>query len=127
MLHEDFEMAAAGNHAISKRVVEDALERRAGICREEETGIRGRTIVAKAVCRDHSGWSFFQLRTCVAYKANIAGIRVEKVARAAALLGRAEGKHFACEACGQEADADRNAADNLRLLGQRASRRLTGV
>jgi IS605 OrfB family transposase len=89
MLHEDFEMAAAGNHAISKRVVEDALEMRAGICREEETGIRGRTIVAKAVCRDHSGWSFFQLRTCVAYKANIAGIRVEKVARAAALLGRA--------------------------------------
>jgi putative transposase len=70
---------AAENHAISKLVVEDALERRAGIRLEEETGIRGRTIVAKAVRRDHSGWSFFQLRTCVAYRAHFAGIRVEIV------------------------------------------------
>jgi putative transposase len=61
---------AAENHAVSKRSVEDALEMRAGICLEEETGIRGRTIVAKAVCGDHSGWSFFQLWRFVAYKAN---------------------------------------------------------
>jgi putative transposase len=50
---------AAENHAISKRVVEDALEMCAGICLEEETGIRGRTIVAQAVRRDHPGWRFF--------------------------------------------------------------------
>jgi len=32
-------------------------------------------------------------------------------------LGTRRGKRFACEACGHEADADRNAADNLLLLG----------
>jgi putative transposase len=111
---------AAENHAISKRAVEDALEMRAGICLEEETGIRGRTIVAQAVRRDHSGWRFFQLRTCVAYEAHIAGIRVEIVqphstgqsCSRCGPLGTRRGKDFACEAC-----ADRNAADNLRLLG----------
>ena len=115
---------AAENHAISKRVVQDAIEMRAGICLEDLTGIRGRTIVAKAVRRDHSGWSFFQLRTCVEYKANIAGIPVEIVQphytsqsrSRGGCLGPRRGKHFACEACGHEADADRNAADNLRLL-----------
>jgi Putative transposase DNA-binding domain len=87
--------------------------------------MRGRTIVAQAVRTDHSGWRFFQLRTCVAYKAHITGIRVEIVqphstgqsCSRCGPLGTRRGKHFACEACGQEADADRNAADNLRLLG----------
>jgi putative transposase len=60
---------AAENHAISKRIVQDAIEMRAGICLEDLTGIRGRTIVPKAVRRDDSGWSFFQLRTFVEYKA----------------------------------------------------------
>jgi len=67
----------------------------------------------------------FQLRTCVAYKADIAGIRVEiaqphstgQSCSRCGPLGTRRGKDFACEACGQEADADRNAADNLRLLG----------
>jgi putative transposase len=70
---------AAETHAISKPIVEDALEMRAGIRLEDLTGIRGRTIVAQAVRRDHSGWRFFQLRTCVAYRAHFAGIRVEIV------------------------------------------------
>jgi IS605 OrfB family transposase len=116
---------AAENHAISRRVVQDAVEMRAGICLEDLTGIRGRTNVPKAIRRDHSGWSFFQLRTFVEYKANIAGIRVAIVAphytsqrcSRCGCLGRRRGKEFACEACGHRADADRNAADNLRLLG----------
>jgi transposase len=61
----------------------------------------------------------------VAYKAHIAGIPVEIVqphytgqsCSRCGPLGTRRGKDFACEACGQEADADRNAADNLRLLG----------
>jgi IS605 OrfB family transposase len=95
---------AAENHAISKRIVEDAIEMRAGICLEDLTGIRRRTIVAKAVRRDHSGWSFFQLRRFVAYKANIAGIPVEIVqphdtgqsCSRCGCLGRRRGKDFAC-------------------------------
>jgi IS605 OrfB family transposase len=65
---------AAENHGISKRVVQDAIEMRARIGLEDLTGIRGRTTVPKAVRTDHSG--FFQLRTFVEYKANIAGIPV---------------------------------------------------
>jgi putative transposase len=116
---------AAENHAISKSIVQDAVEMCAGICLEDLTGIRGRTNVPKAVRRDHSGWSFFQLRTFVEYKANIAGIRVEIVephytsqtCSRCGSLGTRRGKVFICEACGHRADADRNAADNLRLLG----------
>lgn len=116
---------AAENHAISKRVVQDAIEMRAGICLEDLSGIRGRTNVPRAVRRDHSGWSFFQLRTFVEYKAKIAGIPVEIVpphytsqtCSRCGCIGMRRGKGFACEACGHRADADRNAADNLRLLG----------
>jgi putative transposase len=75
----------------------------------------GRTIVAKAVRRDHSGWSFFQLAACVAYKANIAGIPVEIVqphstgqsCSRCGPLGTRRAKDFACEACGHAADAER--------------------
>jgi putative transposase len=48
---------AAENHAISKCIVQDAVEMRAGICLQDLTGIRDRTSVPKAVRRDHSGWS----------------------------------------------------------------------
>jgi Putative transposase DNA-binding domain len=56
---------------------------------------------------------------------NIAGIRVEivqphytsQICSRCGCLGTRQGKRFACEACDHEADADRNAADNLRLLG----------
>ena len=116
---------AAENHVISKRIVQDAVEMRANICLEDLTGIRGRTNVPKAVRRDHSGWSFFQLRTFVEYKANVAGIPVDIVpphytsqaCSRCGCLGVRHGKDFACEECGHRADADRNAADNLHLLG----------
>jgi putative transposase len=94
-----------------------------GSVSKDLTGIRGRTIVAKAVRRDHSGWSFFQLRTVVGYKANIAGIPVEIVQphdtsqSCSRCSGTRRGKDFAYEACGHAADTDRNAVDNLRLLG----------
>jgi IS605 OrfB family transposase len=115
----------AENHAISKRIVQDAIEVRAGICLEDLTGIRGRTIVPKAGRRDPSGWSFVRLRTFVDHKAKIASVPVEIVQPHYAsqscsrcdCFGTRRGKDFACEACALSADADRNAADNLRLLG----------
>lgn len=116
---------AAENHAISKRVVQDAVEMRAGICLEDLTGIRGRTNVPKVVRRDHSGWSFLQLRTFVEYKANIAGIPVaivrphytSQACSRCCCIGTRRGKVFSCDTCGHRADADRNAADYLRLIG----------
>ena len=56
-------------HAISKPVVQDAMKIRAGVRLGDLTGIRGRTSAPKAVRRDPSGSSLFQLRTSVAYKA----------------------------------------------------------
>lgn len=116
---------AAENHAISRVIVQEAQEMNAGLCLEDLTGIRARTKVPKRVRRDHSGWSFFQLRQLVAYKARIAGVPVEiaqphytsQACSQCGCLGSRHGKVFACEACGHKADADRNAADNLRLLG----------
>jgi putative transposase len=74
---------------------------RAGICLEDLNGIRGR--VPKAVRRDHSGWSFFPLRTLVEYKVNIAGIPVaivqpsytSQVCSRCGCLGTRPGKRFA--------------------------------
>ena len=93
---------------------------RAGICLEDLTGIRGRTTIAKAVRGDH--WSFFQLRTFVEYKRrhsrrDRAAALYEPNLLALRLSWYAPGQALACEACGHEADADRNAADDLRLLG----------
>ena len=67
----------------------------------------------------------FSFRTFVEYKANIAGIPVaivqphytRQICSRRGCLGSRWRKRFACEPCGHEADADRNAADNLRLLG----------
>jgi IS605 OrfB family transposase len=116
---------AAENHAISRVIVQDAREMNGGLCLEDLSGIRARTNVPKRVRRDHSGWSFFQLRQFVAYKARIAGIPVaimpprytSQSCSNCGCLGSRRGKVFACEACGHIADADRNAAGNLRLLG----------
>jgi IS605 OrfB family transposase len=116
---------AAENHAIAKRVVQDAVGMRAGICLEDLTGIRGRTNVPKRVRSDHSGWSFHQLRQFVAYKSEIAGVPLEivdprytsKSCSRCGCIGARHGKVFACDVCGHRADADRNAADNLRTWG----------
>jgi putative transposase len=92
---------ATENHATSKRVVQDAIEMRAGICLEDLSGIRGRTIVP--VRRDHSGWSCFPLRTLVEHKVNIAGIPVaivqpyytSQVCSRCGCLGTRRGERFA--------------------------------
>ncbi len=72
-----------------------------------------------------SGWSFFQLRTFIEYKAKRAGIRVEPVdpkytSQACAECGHCEKSNrqtqasFLCKVCGHKDHADRNAARNIR-------------
>lgn len=116
---------AAENHAISRSVVHDALRLRAGICIEDLAGIRMRTMVSRALRLEHAGWSFYQLRRFLTYKALIVGVPLLAVDPAwtsqscshCGCLGIRERKVFCCDACGHRADADRNAADNLRLMG----------
>ncbi|GJD81763.1 RNA-guided endonuclease InsQ/TnpB family protein [Methylobacterium gregans] len=116
---------AAENHAISRRVVQDAAELRAGICIEDLAGIRLRTMVSRALRREHAGWGFHQLRGFLTYKAALVGVPLLAVDPAwtsqscsiCGCIGYRERKVFRCDACGHQADADRNAADNLRLMG----------
>jgi putative transposase len=116
---------AAENHAISRSVVQDALRLRAGICIEDLAGIRLRTMVSRALRWEHAGWSFYQLRGFLTYKAWLAGVPLLTVDPAwtsqscsiCGCLGIRDRKVFRCDVCGHRADADRNAADNLRLMG----------
>ena len=67
------------NHRISKELVQKAKGTDRGIALEDLTGIRERTTVRAKDRARHMGWSFFQLRSFVTYKATLAGIPVVAV------------------------------------------------
>ena len=114
------------NHVISKTLVETAKRTGRGIAVEELTGIRDRVTARGSDARNRlSGWSFAQLYAFLAYKAQIAGVPVEKIdprntSRTCAECGHCERSNrtrqagFRCKACGHEAHADVNAARNIR-------------
>ncbi len=62
------------NHVISKTIVANAKGTGRGIVLEDLKGIRDRTTVRKRQRSRHSGWSFFQLRSFLEYKAALAGV-----------------------------------------------------
>lgn len=70
------------------------------------------TTVPKAVRRDHSGSSFFQLRRIIEYEAHIAGIRVAIMPPHYTSQICFRGKLFICE-------AKRRAAEKGALIGPR--------
>ncbi len=119
------------NHIISKQVVAKASDTRRAIALENLSGIRERTgeTVRKAQRRTHHSWSFHQLRFFVEYKARMAGVRVVAVdprntSRQCACCGhvakenRRSQSEFLCVSCGYAANADYNAAMNLRERGR---------
>jgi putative transposase len=61
------------NHRISKTIVANAQGTGRGIALEDLKGIRDRTTVRNRQRNRHSGWSFFQLRAFVEYKAALGG------------------------------------------------------
>jgi len=116
------------NHRISKALVGLAKGTGRGIAVEDLNGIRGRTKVRAEQRARHSGWAFSQLRAFVEYKAALAGVPVDAVdprntSRTCNECGHcAKGNRkdqgtFACLHCGHSANADLNAARNLRVLG----------
>lgn len=113
------------NHTISKKLVERAKDTGRGIAIEELGGIRERITVRKAQRRQHHSWSFHDLRVKLEYKAKLNGVPVIAVdprntSRACNKCGcidkanRKSQSVFLCVSCGHSANADTNAALNIR-------------
>ena len=113
------------NHTISKQIVEKAKSSGKGIAIEDLTHIRKRMTVRKAQRRRHHSWAFAQLRSFLEYKAKLAGVfliavdprNTSKTCNVCKTIGNRNGKHFSCPNCGNIADADINAAENIAQLG----------
>lgn len=113
------------NHVISKRLVEKAKCTNRAVAVEDLTHIRKRTKARKSQRAKHSNWAFRQLRELVSYKAPLAGVRVVAVdprhtSQTCNACGHCEKgnrksqSEFECQSCHHTADADINAARNIR-------------
>jgi putative transposase len=98
---------ANGNHTISKRIVAVAQGTARGIALEELQGIRRRVSARKPRRATLHGWSFFQLRQFVTYKARLAGVPVALV--------DPRNTSRTCPACGHSAKENR--PDQPHFLG----------
>jgi IS605 OrfB family transposase len=116
------------NHVISKAIVGAAKRTGRGIALEDLKGIRDRIRARGGDARNRlSGWSFHQLYSFLAYKAADAAVPLVTVdprntSRTCSACGHcAESNRrsqavFACRRCGFTAEADWNAARNIRAL-----------
>ena len=116
------------NHQIARRIVDTAKGTNSAVAIEDLKGIRGRTRFRKKQRARMSGWAFHQLRAFIEYKAELAGVHVLKIdprntSRTCNECGHCDKKNrksqseFECQSCGHEANADKNAANNIRDLG----------
>jgi putative transposase len=113
------------NHCIAKAVVLEAERTGRGIALEQLKGIRAR-VTARSNQRARLGnWGFGQLGAFIAYKAKRAGVPVcyvdpRNTSRQCAACGCIDKKNrtnqatFRCVSCGHTANADTNAAINIR-------------
>lgn len=113
------------NHRISKQVVAKAKATGSAIALEDLKGIRDRVTVGKPQRNRHASWSFHQLCSFLTYKATLAGIPVilvdpRNTSRTCHVCGHCEKANrksqaeFECRHCGSSANADFNAARNIR-------------
>ncbi|MGI8587473.1 MAG: RNA-guided endonuclease InsQ/TnpB family protein [Chloroflexia bacterium] len=113
------------NHVISKALVRKAKDTGRGLAVEKLTGIRSRTTVRKPQRARHSNWGFYQLKSFLIYKAALAGVPLAQVdprntSRLCQMCGhiakenRKSQSEFHCVQCGFAANADHNAAVNIR-------------
>ena len=125
------------NHQISKKLVAKAKGTGRGIGMENLKGIRDRQRFRKQQRARVSGWSFFQLRSFVEYKATLAGVLFVPVnpaytSQTCAECGHCEAANrqsqaeFACQRCGHKAHADLNSARNHRDRARAAVNRPMG-
>lgn len=119
-------IVTAINHAVSKDIVALAKRQSAGIRLEDLSGIRQAGKQRKATKTDagqnRDYWPFYQLEQFISYKAQWAGIAVEKVpaaytsksCHACGQINSRKKHAYRCERCGRQAHADANAAMNIR-------------
>lgn len=126
------------NHVISKQLVAKAKAQRALIVLEDLKGIRERVTVRGRQRAKHSGWAFAQLKSFVEYKGKLAGVPVVTVdprnsSRTCSECGHCDRRNrksqseFVCLHCGYSANADYNAALNLRARGLTVSKPMAGA
>lgn len=120
--------AKAVNHTISKRIVEKAQRTKRAIALEQLKGIRDRVRAKKPQRATLHSWSFYQLKSFIAYKAQRAGVPVIEVdprntSRECPGCGcvdkrnRCTQANFSCVQCGFSGPADYIASVNI---GRRA-------
>jgi putative transposase len=113
------------NHSIAKQIVEKAKRTGRGIAVEKLTGIRERIRARKSKRAVLHSWSFAQLKAFITYKAALAGVPLVEVdprnsSRECSQCGHTEKlnrpsqSQFQCRRCCYTANADYNAAQNLR-------------
>lgn len=113
------------NHCIAKQIVEKAKRTNRGIAIETLTDIRTRIRARKPQRTVLHSWAFAQLGAFIKYKAVLAGVPVLEVdprnsSRECSKCAHTEKSNrpsqskFRCKSCGYEANADYNAAQNLR-------------
>ena len=113
------------NHTISKALVLDAERTGRGLALEELKGIRSRVSASRDQRARLGNWAFGQLGSFVAYKAKRAGVPVafidpRNTSRECRSCGcidkrnRPDQATFKCIGCGHTANADFNAALNIR-------------
>ena len=116
------------NHQISKQLVENAKGTASAIALENLSGISKRTTVTKEQRARHKGWSFYQLDSFIAYKAERAGVKVVFVdpaytSQQCPVCGTTSKQNrkirdtFSCVSCKHTADADLIGAINIRARG----------
>lgn len=114
------------NHCIAKALVTAAERTGRGIVLEDLKHIRRRVTAPRSQRARLHNWSFGQLRTFVAYKAQMRGVPVALVdprntSLACSCCGVIDKKNrpdqatFSCVSCGHQSHADLNAARNIRL------------
>ena len=114
------------NHIISKTIIADAKRLSSAIALEELKGIRKRIKARKQGRAKLHNWSFYQLRSFLAYKAKLAGIPVifvdpKNTSRECPVChhisksNRKTQSEFVCQSCGFSQLADFVAAWNIRV------------
>jgi IS605 OrfB family transposase len=117
--------AANVNHCIAKQIVEKAKRTNRGISIEKLTGIRARIRARRKQRAVLHSWAFAQLGGFLRYKAILAGVPLIEVdprnsSRECSQCGHIEKSNrpsqskFRCQSCNYTANADLNAAQNLR-------------
>ncbi|MGG1517474.1 transposase [Paenibacillus oryzisoli] len=109
------------NHKISRQIVNMAIQEKVLVIKLEKLAdIRKTTRTSRKNAKNLHSWSFYQLQMFIAYKAALAGIKVEKVDPAytsqtcpsCGQRNKAKGRTYQC-GCGYTAHRDRVGAINI--------------